>query len=116
MIEIAPATSDLVRAYLGKDSPRTFQGYAALKDGKPVGLSGIYREGPHLFAFLNLDPEARAERRDLVKGRRLLSDLLDQAGRPVFARMNADEPTAPKLLERMGFIPLHDDILVRMPA
>jgi len=115
MIAIVPATPDLARAYYGKEPPWTFQGYAAVMDGKPVGLAGVYREGVHLVAFFDAAPALRASKRVAVQGRRLLRKLMDDARRPVFAKMNAREPTAPALLRRAGFVPLHDDILVRIP-
>lgn len=116
MIEIVPANEELVRAYYGKEPPWTFRGYAAVSEGKPVGLAGVYREGAHLVAFLDAGPTLRESKRKMVEGRRLLRKLMDDARRPVFAKMNAREPTAPALLRRAGFIPLHGDILVRMPT
>ncbi|MBU6407975.1 MAG: hypothetical protein KGS44_12735 [Alphaproteobacteria bacterium] len=115
MISIVPATPDLVRSYYGKEAPWTFRGYVALDGDKPVGLAGVYREGVHLIAFFDAGPTLRASKRVAVEGRRLLRKLMDEAGRPVFAKMNASEPTAPALLRRAGFVPLKDDILVRMP-
>ena len=34
----------------------------------------------------------------------------------VFAQVDEREPTAPALLKRMGFMPVHDNVVMRMPA
>lgn len=116
MVEIVPATQELVAAYLGRPSPHTFKGYAAVRDGQPIGLAGIYREGSHLVAFSEVSGELKDHKRAMVEGRRLVRQMMAEVHRPVFAEVNAQEPGAPKLLARLGFVPLHDNVLVRMPC
>lgn len=115
MIEIVPATKELAEAYY-RTIPSTFRGYCAVEDGKPLGFAGIHRDGAHLVAFLDAGPELRAHKRTMVEGRRLIRKMLDDARRPVFATMDEQEPGAPKLLKRMGFMPVHDNVVVRMPS
>lgn len=115
MIEIVPATNELVQAYYGKPAPWTLQGYVALENGKPIGLAGLYREGPHLVAFSDIRDEMRIHKWQMLEGVRLVKRMMRRVNRPVFAKINPREESAPGLLARLGFRPLHDDVLVRMP-
>lgn len=117
MVEIVPATQELADAYYRR-VPHTFRGWAAVEDGRPLGFAGLYREGAHLVAFSDYAPEFRerpGHRKVMARGVRLVEKMMDEARRPVFAEANGHERTAPGLLRRLGFAPVHDNVLVRMP-
>lgn len=117
MIEFRPATAELVEAFYGKPSPLTLRAYVCLVDGVPAGVVGIANEGGHKVAFSDIDPAYRGhrdQRRAIVKGIRLMRAMLEATPVPVYVQPNPDEPTAPALLARLGFVPTgHDNTLVR---
>lgn len=103
--EIVQATPELIGAYYGKKPPHSLRGYVALLDGRPVGVAGIYYEDNRPVAFSDMLPELRAYRRVLVRGVRLVEQMMDRTALPVSAVINEGEPTAPDLLKRLGFVP-----------
>lgn len=116
MIEIVPATLELARAYYGAEPPFTFMGWVAVKNGRPLGLAGLYREGGLLNAFCDFSDEMRQHKGHMLEGTKRVARMLRATTRPVFAKCNPLEPAAPALLKRLGFVPLADNLLVRMPA
>jgi len=103
--EIVPATPEIVEAYYGKRPARTFRGYAALLDGKPVGLAGIYDDGGYRTVFGDIAPELRPYRKTLARGVQIVRDLMAEQKAPIYAVESPDEPTAPALLAKLGFVP-----------
>lgn len=101
---IVPATPGLVAHYLGKAPPYSFRGWIALRDGVPVGMAGIYDENGTKVAFSEFRPDMQPSKRTMVKGVRLVRQMMGAIKRPVFAICNPDLPTAPNLLARLGFL------------
>lgn len=107
---VVPATPELTEAYFGRRSEKTFRGYVALLDGKPVGLCGIYNDGGHPVAFGDIGPELRPYRKTIVEGIRRVRRMMDESRLPVMAVMSREEPTAPALLAKLGFVPTGREI------
>jgi hypothetical protein len=112
-----PATAELAAAFYGKPSPRTFRGFVCLIDEKPAGIVGIYNDGPHKVVFSDIGEPYQGEKRAIVQGIRLARELMSDNKLPTFAIENADYPSAPALLAKLGFVPMgeseHGRILVR---
>ena len=115
--EIRPATAQDAELFYGKRPIKTMRGYVAIVDDKPIGIGGIYYEAGVMIAFSEMKPEIRNRKRDIARMARMLVGLYDKIG-TVYAAANKDEPTAPRLLEKLGFVPTGQtgpagDILVR---
>ena len=102
-VTFTEATSDLVRAYYGGPAPFTFRGYVALLDGKPIGVGGIYYDNDRPVAFSDMAPEMRARKRDVARAIRVLKSQFDACKATLFVIANKSEPTAPRLLAKLGF-------------
>lgn len=108
MVEFVPATAELATAFYGKPAPFSFRGWVCMVDGEPAGVCGIYKEGIHNVAFSDIAPGHRGRRRDIVRGIRLMREVIEASPVPVFAKPNPEFPTARPLLERLGFVPAGD--------
>lgn len=113
-----PATAADAEAYYGKPPPCSFRGIVAIKDGEVAGIGGVYYDGPLRIAFSEFKDSLRSDRRALVKGTRMLMQIVDTIKGPVYAVANKDEPTAANLLARLGWVPTgvqgpHGETLVR---
>lgn len=117
-IEFKKATPEYAREYYGKRPVKTFKGYVALLNDKVVGIGGVSFEKGNMMAFSEMKDEMRPFRRDIAKAARLLEGFIDSLPYPVFAFACPKEPTAKKLLQKLGFIPTgqeteHGSIFVR---
>lgn len=108
--EIVPATPELTEAYFGRKSDKTFRGWVGVLDGKPVGLCGIYNDGGYPVVFGDIAPELRPYRKTIVEGIRRVRRMMDESRLPVMAVMSREEPTAPALLAKLGFVPTGREI------
>lgn len=103
--EFRQATAKDAREFYGEKPPFSFRGVAAIKDGKVVGLGGIYREAHYLVAFTDMKDEMRENKKDIAKGCRMIHKMIIDEKRPVYAVANREEPTAEALLAKLGFVP-----------
>ena len=99
------ATAADAQAFYGKPHPYTFIGYVAELDGEIIGIAGVFFDGGKRVAFSDLKPEVRKYRKFMVKTLKILAELFDSLGVPVYAVANQAEPTAPYLLIKLGFRP-----------
>lgn len=99
-----PAAAADIAALYGGPSPDTMRAWVLLIDGEPAALGGIiYAQGINPMAFSRLTDRARPYRRVLVQAARFLAARYAESRRPVFAVADPAEPTAPGLLEHLGF-------------
>lgn len=102
---IRKASMDDARRFFDAPPKSSFRGYAIELDGDIVALFGVYYEGAHVVAFSDMKPALRRKKKAIVTAVRMLTELMDSMGVPVYAVPNEAEPTAPYLLARMGFTP-----------
>jgi hypothetical protein len=121
MIRFKFATQETARKFYGKEPELSFRGIVALKDGEPLAIGGVYKIGQAWYAFSDMKPEMRKHKRAIVQGVHLLEAFYDSLGYPVLAVVSKDEPTAPGLLAKLGFVPLGmeteegEKIVIRSP-
>jgi hypothetical protein len=56
---IVPATPDLLKRFYGDAPRRTVRALAAVLEGEPLCVAGIYRDGDRLVGFADMRPEMR---------------------------------------------------------
>lgn len=103
-LEARPATfADLRRFY--PDERCSFRAWVAELDGEPQGIIGLAMTRPHACMFSRFEPELRPHLKSLTVLRLIKkAEAAVRASKaPVLALAEPTEPTAPKMLERIGF-------------
>jgi hypothetical protein len=103
VIEIVPATQELLSRYYGERPYPRIRGFVAIQDGEPIGVGGIAYRGEALEVFSDLKPEMKAHKKTLYKTARRIVEILRQKRLPAYACANPEEPTADRFLTRLGF-------------
>jgi len=119
-VEFRRATQADALKFYHQPAIRSFRGYVAVLGGKVIGIGGIYYDYGVPIAFSEMTDEMRNRRRDKARAVRLLEDLIDAYGAPVFAVVEPGERTAPYLLAKLGFQPTgqfteRGELLVKRP-
>lgn len=100
--ELKSATPELVHAFYKGAPPFSLRGFAAVLGGTPIALGGVYMDGEHRIAFLELKDEMRLYKRELIRfineGKRVLSGYSE-----VLAVASTKEKTARTLLNHFNF-------------
>jgi hypothetical protein len=100
--------ADAERFYSGP--PRmSLRGWVAEKNGEIVGIGGVYYANGVPIAFSEITDAFRENKKDVAKGCRILMELISKTRGPVYAVANPDEPTAARLLARLGWEPTGRD-------
>lgn len=102
MVELLPATQDLVERYYGKRPLMSMRGIVAVEDGVPIGLGGLYRDQNRMIVFCEMKPAAKKYRRHILMAAKLVLALIREYDE-VRAVASPDEPTAVRFLEHLGF-------------
>ena len=102
--EIRTATAKDAFSFYGKAPINSFKGIVAVENDKVIGIGGLFYSQSNLVVFTDMKPEMRQYKKAIVKGCRIIMDMVKNADRPVYAMANPDEPTAERLLEKLGFV------------
>lgn len=111
MIATRPATrEDVLRYY--PEQTASFRAKVCELDGKPVGIIGLALTRPFACLFSAFDEALRPYLKSLTVLRLIkwVEGVVRACKRPVRAIAEPTEPTAPKILQRLGFVFLeHND-------
>lgn len=119
MVEFRRATYEDAVAFYGKPPEMSFKGYVAVEDGEVIGVGGVfYDELRRPIAFSQMKDAMRSRTKDKAKAVRILMTFAHSLHKRVYAVADPGEPTAPRLLKRLGFRPTGEvtrlgDLLVR---
>ena len=102
--KLRQATTKDAYNFYGKMPSNSFKGIVAVEGDKVIGIGGLFYTKDGLIAFSDMKPEMRQYKKALVKGCRMIMDMVKNADTPVYAVANDKEPTATNLLERLGFV------------
>ena len=102
MVELLPATQDLVERYYGKRPLMSMRGVVAVEDGVPIGLGGVYRDQNRMVVFCEMKPAAKKYRKHILMAARLVLKLAYEYDE-LRAVASPDEPTAVRFLGHLGF-------------
>ncbi len=97
----APATRQDIEQFYGPGFKWTFRAYAARDEDQTLGVGGIYYDGEYIIVFSSFKPEI--EKYPLAKARGLKKIMEIVGDRECYAIADANFPSAPELLERIGF-------------
>lgn len=110
MIEIVPATAEMIAALQGRPAQQTTRAIAAVKDGRVLGAAGYFVRDATAVAWLQAGEELRRHPRVLILGARLLLRRLAELDMPIIASCDRREPSAERFLAHWGFVHLTGDI------
>jgi len=102
--KLRQATTKDAYSFYGKMPSNSFKGIVAVEGDKVIGIGGLFYTKDGLIAFSEMKPEMRKHKKVLVKGIRMIMNMVKNADTPVYAVANDKEPTAQRLLERLGFV------------
>lgn len=112
-MQIVPATPALVEAFFGCPPPYTFRGHAALIGDRVVGLGGVSFVNGMPVAFTDMKDELRSRIKDRARCFRFLEAEFKRHTGRLFAVCSPDEPTAARILARLGFKPMDGQWMVK---
>ena len=98
--EVVPATAEHFQSLRGSLPPRTVRAYTVVRDGAPLGIAGVYKEGVSTVLFSELTDELRADKRSLVKLKRAVLPMLK---RGILSYADPAISGSEVLLEHLGF-------------
>jgi len=102
--KLRTATAKDAFNFYGKPPTNSFKGIVAVEGDKVIGIGGLFYTKSGLVAFSDMKPEMRQYKKAMVKGCRMIMNMVKNAEVPVYAVANNMEPTAKNLLERLGFV------------
>ena len=101
--QIVPVTDELVTAFWGAPRYNTMRGLAAVKDGHPICIAGIYFDGDKMCAFADIREEMRKFRKTGVRMGHELAAMMTALGTDVYALADKACPNADLFLIHLGF-------------
>lgn len=102
MIEIRQATEKDVRNYFDGVAPiRSMRAFAAILDGRVIGIGGVYFDGKNMVAFSDIKDEMKKYKKDIVRGARIIMDMIASRNIAVFAICADDR--AVQFVNHLGF-------------
>lgn len=110
MIEIVPATKEILDEHYGKELPRSCRAIAAVKDGRVLGVAGFHMDKIAMVVFSELSDELKRSPRALIKGWRLLAKMMRARGVMAYARCDSNIEAAERFLIHLGFERMAGDI------
>lgn len=105
-IEFRRATAQDAEEFYGRPPLASFRGYAAVEDGKVIGVGGVYYdEFRRPVVFSEMKPEMEKHTKAKAKAVRMLVKFAEEKHRILFAVADARYPTSGYLLAKLGFKP-----------
>lgn len=102
-IHMRQATAaDLVEFY-GKPHSFSCRAVVAVKDGRVIGVGGVYYYRRQVIAFSEVKPELLESKRDMVVASHATFDLIHRMDVPVYALADDSLMHSAKTLEHYGF-------------
>ena len=95
---------------------RTVRAILAVQDGeKIVGTAGVYAESSRAVMYAELSPEVLADKRNIVRGIRMLKSICSRQRIPVYSLADPEIQGSSTLLEHIGFKHLTGDVYQWQP-
>lgn len=104
MTSFRVATNKDSTDFFGKAPTHNFKGIVAVKDNKIIGIGGLLYTKEGVIAFSEIKDEMKKNKKDIVRGCRILIDMIKKENRSVYAVADKKEPTSQAFLKRLGFV------------
>lgn len=109
-MKIRQATEADLRRWFDGKVPVTMRAYVCDHEGELLGLFGIAMCRDHAQAFSDYRPGMRDFEFTMGRAALQFAGMLARMTVPVLAVCSKREPTAPRLLERLGFVHQQDEV------
>lgn len=109
MVEIVPATPELLRSFYGEPQPTT-RALVAVMDGRPICVAGVVTENGVRKAYANISDEMRKYPKTGLRMARRVMQMISESGVTTFAKASPDVEAAERFLEHLGFKHLHSGV------
>jgi len=103
---MSPSIVTATRAHLeaiGEHPRGPGRAYAAVLEGRVLGVCGYYHERGRLILYSSVTPELRRWKKVIVRGARMAMAAASRVRAPVAAMAQKDIPGSGRLLEALGF-------------
>ena len=115
MNTIVPLTRKILDDFCQDPPTVTVKGIAAQADGRTIGVAGYFPEGERWIVFIKLTDELRADKRTIIKGIRLLNQMVSARQLPLHAIKDDCIQGAETLLRHAGFTQIRGNLYGRQP-
>ena len=102
--EILPATKRDIEAFFGTSLPMSVRGVVLRADNEPIAIGGVFTKGGVAIGFSEIKDGISRPKKHIIKAALEVQKLLGKYPQ-VRAFANADEQSAPRFLEYLGFKP-----------
>lgn len=109
-MNIIAADADLIRQFYGAPLPRTVKAYAAVKDGRPLAISGTYMDCDRTILFADISDEMRQYKKTGVALGKRVMQMIRTGGKRVIAKADENVGQSARFLEYLGFQHVKDGV------
>lgn len=109
MIELIPATADILARFYGKPVTRSMRAIAAVRDGDVLGVAGVFVDESRQVVFSSISEELKAHPRLIVRAYRIVLAMARESALQAHAVCDPAETTARHFLEHIGFQKVNGD-------
>lgn len=103
MTRVRWATPEDVRIYYDGEPRPTLQAVVLEVDGELLAMGGIYYHGNRIIAFSDLKPGAEKYGLSIMRGSKMIVELMRKKRRPIYAVREEGLDSAPGFLAHFGF-------------
>lgn len=114
MVEIIPATSEILKAHYKEPFGKSVYAIAAVEDGRVLGVAGFYYRPVGAVVFADIS-ELRSRPKVLIRGYRMILEKIRQKGLTAYAKCDQQIEAAERFLRHIGFQPFENDLFVWQP-
>ena len=111
MINIRPATSELLESFYGYRPKHSMKAVVGLNKDEVIGVGGAYIYNGYMVLFSDFKSEVREHYKlSLMKGVYKLLKILKKTQLPLYALCDRNIEGADRLLRHIGFEPINGEI------
>lgn len=103
MTRVRYATPADILAFYGEAPRPSMQAVVLEVDGAVLGVGGLYTEAGRIIGFSDFKPEAANYKLSIIRGAKMILELMRKKRRPIYAVRDESIDTAPGFLAYLGF-------------
>lgn len=109
---LVPATQAMLKE-LGERPKGTGRAYAAVMEGRTLGVCGYYQDHGRLVLYAQVTPELRRWKKVILRGAKMTMAAADRLRAPVVAMAQPDVPGSDRTLIWLGFEHVEEELYWR---
>lgn len=112
MVEIVPATEQMIEAFGEEPIGKTVYAIAAIDGERTLGVAGFYLSSAGAIVFSKVSDELKRRPRQILKAAKMLLGMIRSKGLVAYAERDLNVPTAQTFLEHLGFKQVSEEVFV----